>query len=165
MNPANRRIAFNTAYMYVRLVTLMAVGLYTSRLVLSVLGVSDYGIFAVVGGVMALFTFLSNALANATSRFLNTEMGRGGDVNATFNINLLLHVALALLIFLLAESVGLWYIHSGLNVAPGRLDDNIVAGLDGGVCGVKIIGLAVVLETDGYNFLHSIPLWGRIERI
>ena len=49
--------------------------------------------------------------------------------------------------------------------APGRLDDNIVAGLDGGVCGVKIIGLAVVLETDGYNFLHSIPLWGRIERI
>ena len=123
MNPANRRIALNTAYMYVRLVTLMAVGLYTSRLVLSVLGVSDYGIFAVVGGVMALFTFLSNALANATSRFLNTEMGRGGDVNATFNINLLLHVALALLIFLLAESVGLWYIHSGLNVAPGRLDD------------------------------------------
>ena len=123
MNPANRRIALNTAYMYVRLVTLMAVGLYTSRLVLSVLGVSDYGIFAVVGGVMALFTFLSNALATATSRFLNTEMGRGGDVNATFNINLLLHVALALLIFLLAESVGLWYIHSGLNVAPGRLDD------------------------------------------
>ena len=123
MNPANRRIALNTVYMYVRLVTLMAVGLYTSRLVLSVLGVSDYGIFAVVGGVMALFTFLSNALANATSRFLNTEIGRGGDVNATFNINLLLHVALALLIFLLAESVGLWYIHSGLNVAPGRLDD------------------------------------------
>ena len=123
MNPANRRIALNTAYMYVRFVTLMAVGLYTSRLVLSVLGVSDYGIFAVVGGVMALFTFLSNALATATSRFLNTEMGRGGDVNATFNINLLLHVALALLIFLLAESVGLWYIHSGLNVAPGRLDD------------------------------------------
>lgn len=123
MNPANRRIALNTVYMYVRLVTLMAVGLYTSRLVLSVLGVSDYGIFAVVGGVMALFTFLSNALATATSRFLNTEMGRGGDVNATFNINLLLHVALALLIFLLAESVGLWYIHSGLNVAPGRLND------------------------------------------
>ena len=72
MNPANRRIALNTAYMYVRLVTLMAVGLYTSRLVLSVLGVSDYGIFAVVGRVMALFTFLSNALATATSRFLIT---------------------------------------------------------------------------------------------
>ena len=123
MQSANRRIAVNTAYMYVRLITLIVVGLYTSRLVLSVLGVSDYGIFAVVGGVMALFTFLSNALATATSRFLNTEMGRGGDVNATFNINLLLHVALALLIFLLAESVGLWYIHSGLNVAPGRLDD------------------------------------------
>ena len=72
MNPANRRIALNTVYMYVRLVTLMAVGLYTSRLVLSVLGVSDYGIFAVVGGVMALLNLLSNALANATSRFLNT---------------------------------------------------------------------------------------------
>ena len=46
--------------------------------------------------------------------------------------------------------------------APGRLDDDVIAGLDGGVCGVKIIGLAVVLETDGYNFFHSIPLWGRI---
>ena len=55
--------------------------------------------------------------------------------------------------------------HLAALYAPGRLDDDVITGLDGGVCGVKIIGLAVVLETDGYNFLHSIPLWGRIERI
>lgn len=126
MQAANRRIAKNTAYMYVRLITAMVVGLYTSRLVLEILGVSDYGLFAVVGGVLAVFTFISSSLATATSRFFNIEMGReGGDVNASFNINLVLHAALALIIFVLAETVGLWYVYNRLNVAPGKLDDAV----------------------------------------
>lgn len=126
MDSANKRIAKNTIYMYIRLFTTMVIGLYTSRLVLEILGVSDYGLFAVVGGVLAMFTFISSSLASATSRFLNTEMGKkDGDVNATFNINLLLHIILALIIFALAETVGLWYICNKLNVAPGKLDDAI----------------------------------------
>lgn len=97
MEKANKRIAKNTLFMYVRLLTTMVVGLYVSRLALEILGVSDYGLFAVVGGVLALFTFISNSLSSATSRFFNTEMGKeGGDVNASFNINLLLHLCLAL---------------------------------------------------------------------
>ena len=106
MENANKRIAKNTLFMYVRLLTTMVVGLYVSRLALEILGVSDYGLFAVVGGVLALFTFISNSLSSATSRFFNTEMGKeGGDVNASFNINLLLHLCLALIIFVLAETV------------------------------------------------------------
>lgn len=124
MEKANKRIAKNTLFMYVRLLTTMVVGLYVSRLALEILGVSDYGLFAVVGGVLALFTFISNSLSSATSRFFNTEMGKaGGDVNASFNINLLLHLCLALIIFVLAETVGLWYVNHRLNVAPGKLPD------------------------------------------
>lgn len=126
MNESNKRIAKNTIYMYIRLFTTMVIGLYSSRLVLEILGVSDYGLFAVVGGVLAMFTFISSSLAGATSRFLNTEMGKkDGDVNAIFNINLLLHVVLASIIFLLAETVGLWYIYNKLNVADGKLDDAV----------------------------------------
>ena len=126
MRSANRRIAKNTAFMYLRLLTTMVIGLYVSRLALEILGVSDYGLFAVVGGVLAMFTFISNSLASATSRFFNTEMGKkDGDVNASFNINLLLHVCLAIIIFALAETIGLWYVYNRLNVEPGKLADAV----------------------------------------
>lgn len=126
MNPANHRIARNTIYMYVRLVTTMVISLYISRLSLEILGVSSYGLFAVVGGVLAMFTFISTSLASATSRFFNTEMGKtNGDLNACFNINLLLHVCLAVIIFILAESIGLWYIYHYLNVADGKIGDAV----------------------------------------
>lgn len=112
--------------MYVRLLTTMVISFYISRLALELLGVSDYGLFAVVGGVLAIFMFISGSLAGATSRFFNIEMGKErGDVNACFNVNLTLHVALALIVFLLAETVGLWYIYNHLNVAAGRLDDAV----------------------------------------
>lgn len=126
MLSANHRIARNTIYMYIRQITNMVVGLYTSRLVLEILGVSDFGLFAVVGGVLAIFTFISSSLATSTSRFFNIEMGRtGGDVNASFCINIVLHVALAVVIFVLAESIGLWYVCNRLNVDSGKIVDAI----------------------------------------
>lgn len=126
MDVANKRIAKNTVYMYIRLVTMMVVGLYISRLALEILGVSDYGLFAVVGGVLGIFTFISGSLASATSRFFNVEMGKkDGDVNASFNINLVLHVGLAILVLVLAETIGLWYVYFHLNIAEGKLDDAV----------------------------------------
>lgn len=126
MESANKRIAYNTLFMYIRLFSVTVIGLYTSRLALEILGISDYGLFSVVGGVLALFTFISGSLTNATSRFINTEMGRiDGDVNASFNINLVLHVCFAVIIFILTETIGLWYIYNKLNVAEGKLDDAV----------------------------------------
>lgn len=126
MASANTRIARNTIYMYIRLITTMVIGLYVSRLAIALLGVSDYGLFSVVGGVLAMFTFISGSLASATSRFFNIEMGKkGGDVNASFNINLVLHCAMAAIVLLLAESIGMWYIYHHLNVEPGKLDDAV----------------------------------------
>ena len=112
--------------MYIRLITTMVIGLYVSRLAIALLGVSDYGLFSVVGGVLAMFTFISGSLASATSRFFNIELGKkGGDVNASFNINLVLHCAMAAILLLLAESIGLWYIYHHLNVEAGKLDDAV----------------------------------------
>lgn len=126
MNTANKRIAKNTIYMYVRLVTTMVIGLYISRLVLEILGVSDFGLFSVVGGILAMFTFISTSLGSATSRFFNTEMGKpNGNLNQSFNTNLLLHICLAIGIIILAEIIGLWYIHNKLNIENGKLDDAI----------------------------------------
>ena len=120
----NKKIAINTIYMYIRLFVTMAIGLYTSRIVLLVLGVSDYGLFNVVGGVLAIFGFITGSLSGATSRFLNAEMGRkDGDVNKAFNINQTLHIILAGIIFILAETIGLWYVYNKLQVAPGKLPD------------------------------------------
>lgn len=123
---ANKRIAKNTILLYINLFSAMLIGLYTSRVVLRILGVSDYGLFNVVGGVMALFTFLQGSLAKATSRFINVELGKkDGDMNHIFNVCQLLHIILAAIIIILAETVGLWYIYNYLNVAPGKMDDAI----------------------------------------
>ena len=74
---SNKRIAKNTLMLYVRMLLSMVVSLYTSRVVLNTLGVEDYGIYNVVGGVVVLFSFLNSAMASATQRFLNFELGRG----------------------------------------------------------------------------------------
>jgi len=122
----NKRIAKNTMYMYIQFFVNLTVGLYTSRVVLQVLGVSDYGLYSVVGGVLAMFTFLSSSLAGATTRFLNYEMGvNGGDVNRAFNINVALHLFFALIVFVVAEIGGLFYIYNYLNVEDGKLGDAV----------------------------------------
>lgn len=120
----NRRIALNTVYVYIRLIVTLFIGLYTSRVVLMVLGVSDYGLFNIVGGILSLFTFVTGSLGAATSRFLNAEMGKSdGDVNRIYNINVALHICFAGLIFIIAETVGLWYVNNKLVVASGKIDD------------------------------------------
>ena len=120
----NRLIAKNTVFTYTKLFTSILVGLFTSRIVLQVLGVSDLGIYSVVAGVLGLFSFIQGALRTATSRFFNIEMGKeDGDLNRSFNVNLLLHVFLALLVFIIAETVGLWYVNNVLSVENGKLAD------------------------------------------
>lgn len=124
MQGSNKRIAVNTVYMYARLLISLFIGLYTSRVVLLVLGVSDYGLFNIVGGILTVFTFITGALGVATSRFLNAEMGKkDGDVNKVFNLNQTLHVVFAIVLFILAETIGLWYLCHKLVLAPNKLND------------------------------------------
>ena len=108
----NKRIARNTLILYVRLAVATGISLYTSRIILQTLGVVDYGIYGVVGGIVTLFTFLNSSMAGATSRFLTFELGRGNPVrlHETFVSALILHVIIALVIVLAAETVGLWFL-------------------------------------------------------
>ena len=121
---ANIRIARNTVVIYLRMAVTILVGIITSRLVLQALGASDVGIYSAVGSTVALVSFITGALTATTVRFMNIEMGKpGGDTNRMFNICHVIHIGGALLLLVLLESIGLWYIHTHLNVPPGKEAD------------------------------------------
>lgn len=118
-----KRIAKNTLMLYVRMLFSMLVSLYTSRVVLNTLGVEDYGIYNVVGGFVAMFSIISGSLSASVSRFLTFELGKG-DMNRlkeTFSTSLLIHLALAGLVFLLAESIGVWFLNAQMVIPSERL--------------------------------------------
>lgn len=117
----NKRIAKNTMVVYGQLAIRIFLGLYTSRLALEALGVSDFGLYSVVGGIVALFTFISSSLGGTTVRYINVERGKpDGDLNRVFNVCHVLHIAMALFLFLFLEAGGIYYIHHYLNVEPGK---------------------------------------------
>lgn len=123
-NSANIRIAKNTIFIYIRIIVTILVGLVTSRLVLQALGVDDYGLYNVVGSTVALFSFITVSLATTTQRFINVELGKpGGDPTRVFNVCHVIHIASALVLFLITEIVGIIYIQNWLNVAPGKEAD------------------------------------------
>ena len=124
----NKRIAKNTLLLYVRLAFATIVSLYTSRVVLLALGVDDFGIYGVVGGIITLFTFVNGSMAGATSRFLTYELGQGNTnrLRDTFATAFLLHCAIALAIVLVAETVGLWFLTHKLVIPPERMDAAMV---------------------------------------
>ncbi len=119
----NRRVARNAAVMTFRTLITTLVGIYTSRVVLSTLGVADYGLYGVAGGVIGMVGFLNAAMSGATSRFLTYEMGRGNTdkLGKVFSTALICHLMLALIAIVLAETVGLWFLEHKLNFPEGRL--------------------------------------------
>lgn len=126
MDKNNKKIVLNTGVMYVRLIVTTIIGLLTSRYVLLALGASDFGLYAVVGGLISMLNVLSTAMYTTTRRYINVEMGKpDGNLNRIFNISRLLHIGFAFFIFVIAETVGLFYISNYLNVAPERFDDAV----------------------------------------
>jgi O-antigen/teichoic acid export membrane protein len=120
----NKRLAKNTVLLYFRMFITMGVGLYTSRILLNALGVENYGINNVVGGVVAMLSFLSGSLTGATTRFLTFEIGRNNaeKLKETFSAILLIHVGLAVVMVLLLEGVGSWFVIHKLTLPPERMD-------------------------------------------
>ena len=113
MDRSNKRIVSNTLTLYFRQLLTMGVGLYTSRIVLNTLGVDDYGIYNVVGGIIILFSFVNGALGSATSRYITFELGRDNQryLNEIFRSAFTIHLLLAFLVFLFAETLGLWFVN------------------------------------------------------
>ena len=108
--------------LYVRMILIMLVSLYTSRVILKALGVEDFGLYNVVGGVVVLFTFINNAMVTSTQRFLNFEIGRNDieEAQKVFSASLNIHFLIAGIFLLLAETVGLWFLNQYIQIPDGR---------------------------------------------
>lgn len=119
----NKRILKNTGMLYIRMFLTMAVALYTSRVVLQVLGVEDFGIYNVIGGIIGMLAFFNGSMATATQRFLNFEMGKGNEANLekVFSVSLISYAGIALLSVIVAETIGLWFVYHKLVISPERL--------------------------------------------
>ena len=118
-----RLIARNTLMLYVRMLFMMFMGLYTSRIVLQALGENDYGVYNVIGGVVAMFSIISGALNSAVSRFITFEMGKGegARLNAVYSTAVTIQMILAAVVVLVAEPVGLWFIENEMTIDPSRI--------------------------------------------
>ncbi len=123
VSATNKRIAKNTLLLYFRMLFLMAVNLYASRVILNALGVEDFGIYSVVGGIVVILSFLNGAMAGATQRYLNVELGRGDGeaLKRVFNTAQVIHLIVSGVVLLLAETVGLWFLNACMNISPGRM--------------------------------------------
>lgn len=120
---SNKRIARNTGMLYIRMFVMMAVTLFTSRIVLQVLGAEDYGIYNIIGGVVVLFSFLNTALTQATQRFLNFTLGKNDNkaTHTVFCMSINAYILLAILFLIGAETVGLWFVDTQLNIPSHRM--------------------------------------------
>ncbi len=120
----NKRIAKNTLVLYVRMLFMMAVTLYTSRVILNTLGVEDYGIYNVVGGIVAMFGFINGSMSSATQRYITFALGRGDKqrLSTVFSTSLQIHTLIAGIIVLLGETVGVWFLYEKMQIPPERMD-------------------------------------------
>ena len=119
----NKRVAKNTIVLYLRTIITLCISLYTSRAILNILGVEDYGIYNVVGGFVMMFSLISSTLVSATQRYLNYELGSIKDNRSTevFNAAFVIHAGLCVILFVLFETIGLWFLNSELNIPKERV--------------------------------------------
>ena len=122
MSVDNARIAKNTVYLYIRMIFVLGANFFAVRVLLEALGFDDYGLFNLIVGFVTLFTLLNGAMQSTVQRFLCFELGKetGGDTKAVFAVCLVLFAALAGLILLASETVGLWFVNCKLNIPPAR---------------------------------------------
>jgi O-antigen/teichoic acid export membrane protein len=123
----NKRIVANSFVLYIQLFITTVIGLYTTRIVLLQLGADDFGLYSVVGGIVSMMGFLSTAMLSTSYRYIAVELGKGdqGDPNRVFNTTLVIHLALSLVLLILGETLGIWYIKNYLNIDPSKISDAI----------------------------------------
>lgn len=119
----NKRIAKNTLLLYLRMFLLMGISLYTSRIVLETLGVEDFGVYNIVGSIIVLFSFINNALTAATRRFINFNLGKNNPQESAkaFSASLTIHFIICIILIIISESIGLWFLNTQLNIPENRM--------------------------------------------
>lgn len=119
-----KRIAKNTMFLYFRMIIIMVVSFYTVRVVLDTLGITDFGLYNLVASFVIIMAFLNNTLTSGTQRFLTFEIGKNdiAKLKKTFSTALLIHIALAFIILIIGETIGLWFLYEKMNIPAERLD-------------------------------------------
>lgn len=119
----NKRIARNTIILYVRMIVMMFISFYTARITLNALGVNDYGINNVVGGLVSMFSLLSNSLSSTTSRFMTFGLGHGDldNLKRIFSTTFKIHVVLAIVVVIIIESTGVWFLNHRMTIPTERM--------------------------------------------
>lgn len=143
----NKRIAKNTLLLYMRTLFIMLVTLYTSRVVLNALGVTDYGVYNVVGGVVAMFGFINGSMSSATQRYITFALGRGDikRLQTVFSTSLQIHFLIAAFIVVIGETVGLWFMYTQMQIPVDRMDAAFW------VLQCSIVSTAVMIVSVPYN--------------
>ena len=144
---SNKRIAKNTLFMYIRMIFVMAVSLFTSRIVLKSLGVVDYGIYGVVGGFVAMFSVFSNSMSAAIQRFITFELGKGNveRVKTIFSTSVTIQIIIAVSLMIAAEIIGYWFIHNKMVIPEERISAAIM------VMHCSVITFGIGLISVPYN--------------
>ena len=149
ISPNNKLLARNTIVLYLRMLFSLIIQLFTSRLVLQALGVEDYGIYNVVGGVVTTLSFINMSLSNANSRFLSVELGKGeiGGIKRLFSCIVTIHYIFAVIILILAETVGLWFVLNKLVIPADRMTAAVV------VYQCSVVSSIITIVSSPYNGL------------
>lgn len=123
----NKKIVTNSIILYLRLMMTTFIGLYSSRLILLQLGVDSFGLYTIVGGIVAILNFLSTSMISTSNRFLAIESGKNSNDNTTqnriFNTLLLLHIVFSIVLLLIVETLGVWYVKTQLNIATNQMSN------------------------------------------
>lgn len=127
-NPTNKKVLKNTMYLYIRMLVIALVSLFTTRIILKYLGVVDYGLYNVIGGIVAMFAFITSSLSNAVTRFFAYALGLNNQVQLklTFQTTLFLYLIVIFLILILAETFGLWFLCHKLVIPAERFHAALV---------------------------------------
>lgn len=119
----SRRVARNTVFLYFRMLLMMFIGLFTSRIVLKALGVDDYGIYGAVGGIVTMFTVITNSISQSISRYMTVGLGKGDSekLKRVFSTAVIIQLLFCAAVVLLTETAGLWWLHSHMKIPAGRM--------------------------------------------
>ncbi|HCO66726.1 MAG TPA: polysaccharide biosynthesis protein, partial [Dysgonomonas sp.] len=120
----NNKLVRNTGFLYVRMLIIICIAFFTSRILLQELGINDFGIYSIVGGVVAMFSSLRGAFASSIQRFLNYEMGLGrkDELKRIFSMSVTIHIIICIVFLILAETIGYWFLTSKLIIDSDRMD-------------------------------------------
>lgn len=120
----NKLIVKNTVVLYLRMLFTLGVNLFTTRELLRILGVDDFGLYNVVGGVVLMFSFLNSAMVASSQRFISFALGKGDEhkQRQIFSTSIIIHISIALIIFLFAETFGSWFLNNKMTIPEGRYD-------------------------------------------